>query len=809
MAKLRRLRAGWNPAVALCGLLLWGCHAAPVAQPLPAPSAAARAAYDSFRTDWHGGGTWQAAREQLQTAAQLDPTWAVPQRELDDLSLRLLQGPAAVRTHFERFGEYGGNEAYFLGRLMPAFGEVWFRAARKAQPQDPGGWHGLAFHASRDGREAIALEYEARALALAREPVERRQFASALARYQSEAGAIDEALETLENTWKQLPEGVDRWELQADWVHLAGRRTSNGRGARREFLARALCANHAAPLSLVLRILREPLLVDESWAVLLLERPETEARLAGAQLLKGTLTDWVEGALGQASQPSPWRVGDLEAGLGELRARMPEILLASDVYAQSPLHALELKVRAGGDALAVLPAMLAAGLYDQALEWMQSPAIAAEKRGEVLETWLPRILHAQAALARMETLLDELDRGRARVAEPGGESFPEIESLHELLTACAQILAEEGVIEPAQVDAVVQSPTLGVAGVADVVHPGPTFAAWEDRPGEPVPGLAAALRNLGRVGIFGSAIGVPPDGTVLPLIAAEPIGGEQLGVAYRGTRHWCRAADVGARAMRAGATVAGAALHEGYYLDLDQLWPVWQRWQRIEEGLADAALREAWLAALEDPGVPVETLAAAWRLGRDQGEGIWPDPWIASGPLLGQADRLRIALILERTAAGDPVDFGDIVAITAQHEEGHLCERTRFLPLHKHPARVLGFLAATGFSPQAIQSRLEYRAQLSALCVAEDPRIVLVDILEMGEGETGLPHGAAYDRLLGHLLEELKSRLADAAEAGEPPAWQPDRAFLMLHQLHRLPADELRAAALAVARREGLTGSGF
>ena len=174
--------------------------------------------------------------------------------------------------------------------------------------------------------------------------------------------------------------------------------------------------------------------------------------------------------------------------------------------------------------------------------------------------------------------------------------------------------------------------------------------------------------------------------------------------------------------------------------------------------------------------------------------------------LLGEADRMRLAVLAEREGLpgrASSVRLDELVELTAIHEEGHLCDRGRMLPLASHWLRAMGLVARAGFTPQGIAERLEYRAQLVALCEAPDPRMAWVDVLSAGESETqGLtPHAGAYRRLLVDLIEVL-DRQSERRPADFPGL---DRGFVLAHQLHALAPDSLRRVAIALAKREGLT----
>jgi hypothetical protein len=146
----------------------------------------------------------------------------------------------------------------------------------------------------------------------------------------------------------------------------------------------------------------------------------------------------------------------------------------------------------------------------------------------------------------------------------------------------------------------------------------------------------------------------------------------------------------------------------------------------------------------------------------------------------------------------------ELLEVTATHEEGHLCDRTRFLPLARHWPRALALLAKVGFRPAAVAQRLEYRAQLTALCSTSDPRLALVAVLRAAEagGSDLTPHAAAYRELLSDLLATLDRELER-----RPRQWpQVDPDHVLAHQLHLLGPEDVRRLATLLARREGLSG---
>jgi hypothetical protein len=93
---------------------------------------------------------------------------------------------------------------------------------------------------------------------------------------------------------------------------------------------------------------------------------------------------------------------------------------------------------------------------------------------------------------------------------------------------------------------------------------------------------------------------------------------------------------------------------------------------------------------------------------------------------------------------------------------------------------------------------LEYRAQLVALCEAEEPRLVLAECLSAADAESGgeLAHGEAYRQLVEDLLA------AAAEELGKIAAL--DAEHYLLYQLHCLSGDDVRKLARRLAKGHGM-----
>jgi hypothetical protein len=380
-------------------------------------------------------------------------------------------------------------------------------------------------------------------------------------------------------------------------------------------------------------------------------------------------------------------------------------------------------------------------------------------------TWRLVAGHATARAS----LLDELERVFTERFEEG--------DLDDLLADLEELVADTAVSgHGVPAEGIADSPLDTYGPFARLVTP----LTPED---EPTPGLQSMLARLGRVAIVGEQFGTL-DGTVRPLLAVEPIAGDHLGAPYSGTILWCSGVDVPSRAERAGAGIAGAAVHDGYWVDLEVVRAGHEAWR-------ERAMRL----------VPPSS--------SDERDMLRPAPEVLDGhratrrvPLLGEADRLALVLVSER--GGEAPSIDELLELVTVHEEGHLCDRARFLPLGEKWGAGLRFFAGCSFSPGVMMQRLEYRAQLTALAVVDDPRLVLWEVLEMaaateanGTGPT--PHGAAYVELLDDLVALIGERGAEAAglDPGRYLRWQ----------LHRLAPEVLRALALELAAREGLVGA--
>ncbi|MCP5020434.1 MAG: hypothetical protein GY930_01550, partial [bacterium] len=794
----------------------------------------------------------------LQEAIELAPEWEVPRRRRDDLLRQSLLGPRALRSHWAAMeqGEDVAMHAYLSGRLNTEHSAQRFLQATRSQPRNPWGLHGLAFVAAGKGRHGRAVELQTEALWLAREAEERRLFTLALSNYQRAAGDAEQASRTLAELWRGLDPGFvrDGVELQLIFAEVA--MDEDAATARAKVRAN--------------RLVRQGNLARSEWNALF-ELGLLDAEVMRAWLVlrhgQGDLGDWARDlalrlfevldpeALGARRLRAPYAISIRQRTVAMIERG--QVLSAWNLWRGSlpnflgDLFSFRMDLEAVGKAARdyhkdpdnpetsayLARALLRVGWFEEAQAFVRSlpPAMDLDLAMEV---------DSQATLAResirgLAKLMRRVDRGRAH----SGPSDPlveeqrdraKVDSLDDLLRAVGQVLWQAGpaffgeTSREEMEERLVASPRLRFGSFAQVVHPGPVLSSWDagrdlGATGEPVPGLAQELGRLGRVGIFGSAIGVgAPDATVLRLVYSEGKSGEHLGVPFHGTVLWCDGTDVGARNVRMGASVAGAALHEGYFIDLHEVRVANEAWERLatrfQAGGSEARLTHL-RGILSDPGLPTHApdLIALQTGPVDplNPEPLAVDPWLETGVLLGQANRNRLAWMGEnaqerggKPGSLAPPSFEDAVLLTAIHEEGHLCERTRFLPLSTHWPAALGFLADQNFSPLRVQQRFEYRAQLTALCAVRDPRLALVEILDLAEGSTsGLPHGPAYAELLKDLVAELGAGLKANAPWLRGLKMDPDHRLVF--QLHRLPKEALLATALRVAAKEGLVAPGY
>ena len=283
------------------------------------------------------------------------------------------------------------------------------------------------------------------------------------------------------------------------------------------------------------------------------------------------------------------------------------------------------------------------------------------------------------------------------------------------------------------------------------------------------------------------------------MLHAGEVAGEHLGVPYSGSLLLCEGTDADGSLARRGGGVSGAALHEGYWIDIEaerrrlaRIEDLHARFERLDA--VELERRLAWRGPVADPAAPGEP---ALRLAR-----------ASLRPALDGGDRLRLALWNERRAAGrPPLSLDELLEVVFVHEEGHLTDRTRLLPLGDNLGGVLGFALDARLSPTRVEEELEYRAELVALAAVSEPRMALAEIMDaarVDERRRGV-HGRAYTRLLGDFLTEL-----DASLVADPDRFpELDGERYLQHQLHRLQGETVRELAEQLAAKRGMVADDF
>lgn len=789
-------------------------------------------------------GTREARAEALEAARRavlLEPSWVAPRRMLDDRMLEDLLGVEALAAH-RRALELDPSDAaaeYLAGRLEGAEGSPRFERAARLDPDLSWAQHGLAFHAAQGGDVRRALVFQRRALTLARDSWERSFFTATLARYLEFADRPRDALAVLLARIEDPEvEAADRIELsvQSAQIELSlyfgeESRTGYARGLK---LLRECDLTDEEIQSLVLRLrLARP--SDDAAALelqlALAARPGAERdRLRAELLLDHRPTPLALGLLARSREGVGYRVGggplqrrarfaasQFRLGVEEWLEALPSHTVDGSGLPRDPrlarvvTRARTLPRAPGPEELhAFGDALLDAGWFREAR------SVAAYLAGVDLDAALDlegRAASGQTLLHAFRRGIQAIDSGR----EPGSELSPPVTggdaldgflaSLEEPLLACTALLGGPREVELLGAR-LLDSPRQSYGPFASVVHPGPRFSRDDQDSelgpeGEAVPGLAELFDRLGRFGLFGQVSGGGgPDGTILQRLWIESRSGRHLKTPWHGTIAWCEGADLRSRAGRQGAIIAGAALHEGYWIDVEVVRRELEGWRRLETEFAEEQDRARLIRALRSRGLAL--MAHEMHDARRSAERR------SISAMLGAGDRMRLAVIADRIEErergereGALVELEELVLATSTHEEGHLCDRTRFLPLSSNKARILGFAFRNSFSPTRIAQRLEYRAQLIAICEVEDPRVPLSEVLRAVEiGGELTPHAAGYRMLLQDLLKWLDRELTR-----HPEAWpELDVNHRLVHQLHWIAPERLRALARNLAEREGLVG---
>ncbi len=176
---------------------------------------------------------------------------------------------------------------------------------------------------------------------------------------------------------------------------------------------------------------------------------------------------------------------------------------------------------------------------------------------------------------------------------------------------------------------------------------------------------------------------------------------------------------------------------------------------------------------------------------------ILEDPFPRVAPLdMSRPCQVSMKLAM-RVVDRHPKDLFEVLLGSIRtHEQAHLVDSHRMIPLFANPLRALRLFFDAGLSGAWVRANLEARAEVTDLSEGPDPILSLAWMCtfldEMGGGQNS-PHGKGYRRLV---LKVLKLWKAD----GAPGAFDPESNLLA--QLYRIPEAALRRYAKAVAADE-------
>ncbi|MGH7162856.1 MAG: hypothetical protein ACREID_05175, partial [Planctomycetota bacterium] len=274
---------------------------------------------------------------------------------------------------------------------------------------------------------------------------------------------------------------------------------------------------------------------------------------------------------------------------------------------------------------------------------------------------------------------------------------------------------------------------------------------------EPLVALCAAR---GVLLLLGQLRGGPPEALVARVVERTGIGTTRV----RGTEVEREVVTVarprltGYQEWAGQGDVAGIALHRVVVLDRDAV-ASWEGALRRRVA-ALAPRRDALLAELALEDAPVTSVE---------------DP-------AGVADRLLLA---------GPLALDAEVRV---HEDAHLVDALRHLPVGRHPLRNFALAFRRGFSGQEILAYLERNAQLAAIAEGPAPLAALATCCATLGGRG--PHASGYEEIVRGFVLEIAARPERYPEI--------DGSRVIVQQLHRLPEEKVRALARALSLRWGV-----
>jgi tetratricopeptide (TPR) repeat protein len=709
--------------------------------------------------------------------------------------LRIRRGELAAVLGEARHAARTRDDAaswYLLGRLLPA-GDAQRRAFQRASRRDPSfGWghYGMGivqYRRRRLGAAAAGLELALERFDAAADPRAREQTLLTLARVRDAMLDADGAAALLQTAEREFPRSPAALLVRASMADRDGDVKQAFALAERALGLPGGAAGAAARLERLLRIHGAP--DDFARVGKQLEAhpsPKSGAwqRLAGRVALERGEWAAAHAAYGAALElgvAAPElaaerrllavRRGRPRAALEAERTLVPERLALAPSNSRRARHAAlyaacDAWAEAPGDAAAQLTfatTALAAGWIEEG-RWVAQQLADAEPTPDAVRARAVALLRKLEGYdALIERLRAGLDAGY-RAARLGGSPVELEPFLRELGAWAAAHLPA-----PWNRDLSEGTRFIRFGLIGELIDPVPP------PPGTPpaqISGLQRYfLEEWNHHLLIGRRNGQPPEATLLRVASWDPAARRAL---------WGETVTYGvlhgeARALESlrehqGSEIAGAAFSAGFYVELVAAGGTAHALQRL------AALKGEARRRVESI-VPPAAEAAGTALA------LFKDPALQAALLLRGGDGGAAA-----AAEHDAVHW---------HELAHVVDARRMLPLTKHPADVLRWLARSGFSLRRAEARLEEHAYWAELAHAADPHAVLASLVGFLPERNGAPpHShAAYD-----LLDTLVRW-----------AWRHggvDRRRVILHQLLQWPPERLRTAARACAQQRGFEAAG-
>jgi tetratricopeptide (TPR) repeat protein len=273
--------------------------------------------------------------------------------------------------------------------------------------------------------------------------------------------------------------------------------------------------------------------------------------------------------------------------------------------------------------------------------------------------------------------------------------------------------------------------------------------------------LVRELAGHGLLLVLGQRSGGPPEAMLAELIRRDPLTRVRVrGAEVEREVAWIAAPHLaGYQEWAGGGDLAGLALQRLVLVDLHAI----ARWE------GEIARRRARLAPYR-----AEILAEP---------ALEDEPVTAIDDPAGVEDRLWLDGAI------------DLKGEVLKHEDAHLVDADRHLPVLEHPFRNFELALRGGFDASEILAMLERNAQLAAIAEGTSPRLALATCCSALS--RGGAHGVGYEAIVEAFVEEIDDHPERYPEI--------DAARVIVQQLHRLSDAQVRALARETMKRWGLS----